>query len=164
MFSFDEYIEFLKIDDGTGELNWKCIECGNNFSMRPFQHYYNSSWVRCLKCHPFIRFGFSQGEKQVLDFVKELLPDYIIKENDNTVIRSLITGRPLELDIWIPELKRAIEYQGEYWHTKEVAIRNDEAKRDICCQMTIGLLQLDEKMWVEETDKAKLIIKEFLKT
>ena len=78
--------------------------------MIPFEHYYHGSWVRCLNCHPFIHFGFSKGEKSVLDFVRNIIPDMVIKENDNTVIRSTETGRPLELDIWIPQLKSAIEY------------------------------------------------------
>lgn len=162
LFTFDEYLSFLETDDGTGKLKWKCTECNEEFSMEPFQHYYRGSWVRCIKCHPFIHFGFSQGEKDVLEYVKSILPGVVVMENDNTVIKSTKTNRPLELDIWIPELKTAIEYQGTYWHTLDVAIQNDEIKRDVCKEMGIRLFQLNEFMWINDNIRAKKILKEFL--
>ena len=162
LFSFDEYLEYLKADDDSIPLNWKCLECGNNFQMVPFQHYYRGSWVRCVMCHPFIHFGFSGGEKDVLEYVKTIVPNMIIRENDNSVIRSTETGRPLELDIWIPDLNCAIEYQGEYWHTLDTAVKNDAIKRAVCQEKNIRLFQLDETMWKNDNENAKLQIRRFL--
>ena len=87
MFSFDDYLKYIETNSDR-ELDWKCTECGRTFSMIPFKHYYRGSWVRCLECHPYINFGYSNGEKDVLEYVKSILPNEIIKENDNTVLRS----------------------------------------------------------------------------
>ena len=56
---------------------------------------------RCLHCYPFIQ-GFSNSEKELVDFCKQYYPNLI--ENDRQLIK------PKELDIVIPELKLAIEF------------------------------------------------------
>ena len=54
---------------------------------------------RCLHCYPKYR---SAGELELADFCKQYYPD--LKENDRELIK------PYELDIVIPELKLAIEF------------------------------------------------------
>ena len=82
----------------------------------PFEHCFNFSCARCLKCHPLLSFGSSIKEKKVLSFIREVLPNEEIIENDRTQLTNPITNRQLELDIWIPRLRKAIEFNGEYWH------------------------------------------------
>jgi hypothetical protein len=57
--------------------------------------------------------GTSKMEKEILNHV---LNNYtgIIIPNDKTVIINPKSGRYLELDIWLPELKKAIEFNGTY--------------------------------------------------
>lgn len=67
----------------------------------------------CPECAQILR--ISQGEKEVLNFVKSILPiDSIVLENERTLIKTK------KLDIYIPEKKIAIEYNGLYWHSEEM--------------------------------------------
>jgi len=52
--------------------------------------------------------------------------------------------RPLELDIYYPSLKIAIEYQGTRWHNSPHALKNDEIKRIKCLTNNILLLYIHE--------------------
>lgn len=61
--------------------------------------------------------GISESEKEVLDFVKSLYKGVIL-ENDKT----FLDGK--ELDIYIPEKRLAIEFNGCYWHS-------DKAMQDL---------------------------------
>lgn len=56
---------------------------------------------RCLNCYPILS-NDSNLEKELTGFCKEYYPNLI--ENDKELIK------PLELDIVIPELKLAIEF------------------------------------------------------
>ena len=60
---------------------------------------------RCLKCYPFIQ-GYSNSEKELVEFCKQYYPNLI--ENDRQLIK------PKELDIVIPELKLAIEFNRKF--------------------------------------------------
>jgi Zn finger protein HypA/HybF involved in hydrogenase expression len=61
----------------------------------------------CPKCANII----SKSEVEVYNFVKEYYPN--TKHN----IRTLIPNKKIELDIYIPELKIGIEYDGLIWHS-----------------------------------------------
>jgi hypothetical protein len=63
---------------------------------------------RCLKCYPKSQ-GFSKVEKELTKFCKFYFPN--LKENKKDLIK------PLELDIIIPELKLAIEFNGLWFHS-----------------------------------------------
>lgn len=62
-----------------------------------------------LKMFPYLNAVISNKEKELSDFCKQFYPNLI--END----RELIA--PYELDIVIPELHLAIEFNGVYWHS-----------------------------------------------
>jgi len=53
--------------------------------------------------------GPSAGEMELYNFVKELAPDTV--QNDVNILSGL------ELDIVIPSMKLAMEYNGGYWHS-----------------------------------------------
>jgi hypothetical protein len=63
----------------------------------------------CPKCTNRI----SNLEIEVYNFIKEYYPSVINN------IRNLIPGKQLELDIYIPELKIGIEYNGLIWHSEK---------------------------------------------
>ena len=54
------------------------------------------------------------------------------------------TIHPLELDIYYPDYKLAIEFQGVNWHSHDRAIHNDAKKIDICEDKNITLLHFHE--------------------
>ena len=95
----------------------------------------------------------SKTEKEIFKIVKRLLPSENIVENNRTQIVSSLTNRNLELDIWIPELNKAIEFNGEYWHSlEEVKIRDIEKVKQ-CKKKGIDLLVIQERNWLNNKSK-----------
>lgn len=80
---------------------WKCCKCQNVFEDYPDTH-------RCPICYP-IKSGVSKSELELFDFCKQHFTN-VIQHN-----RQLI--KPFELDIVIPELHLAIEFNGIFWHS-----------------------------------------------
>jgi hypothetical protein len=94
----------------------------------------------------------SSTQLEIYNFVKQL---------DNTAIlndRSVIT--PLELDIWLPNKKIAIEYNGTFWHgySKYTDIplfefkKRIETKRILCEKQNIRLITIDECDYILKKD------------
>lgn len=98
---------------------------------------------------PFCRFQMcsSKAEKEIVDYIKNTYNGCIV-ENDRTQIINPLTNRNLELDIWMPELNKAIEYNGSYWHSLKYAKYKDNIKLKQCKEKGINLLVVDEETWV----------------
>ena len=88
------------------------------------------------KCHSGRQTSFA--EQATFYYVKKLFPDAINRYTADFL------GR-MELDIYIPSIKYAIEYDGEAWH-KKTAIHREEKKYQLCKENTIKLIRLREKM------------------
>jgi len=125
------------------KLDIQCPE-GHNFKMR-FNNFQQGQ--RCPLCIPM----YSKVEKEVLAYVQSIYHGPIL-ENDRTVILNNLTGRFLELDIWLPELHFAIEYNGLYWHQFEERSNNDLIKLEECKKQGITLMIIMEHEW--EIDQA----------
>ena len=70
--------------------------------------------------------------------------------------RKIIT--PYELDVYFPEFKLAVEYNGRKWHLKEIASKRDEIKKELCLQNGITLIIVKENNRDYERDvKMQLI-------
>ena len=71
------------------------------------------------------------------------------------------------LPIYIPELNKAIEFNGIYWHYDS---RNSKRKpkgyhimkSNLCNQKGIKLLHLREDLWKKDKEKMKKVIEKFL--
>ncbi len=87
---------------------------------------------------------WSKGEKEIVEYVKNNY-NYIIKENDRTLIQNPKTNNYLELDIWLPELNKAIEYNGKYWHNDKYTKWKDNYKQQWCKENSIDLMIINEK-------------------
>ena len=79
---------------------------------------FNHNHVICTNCNP-INKPISIQEKELLDFVKSNYNGEII-HNDRSIIH------PYELDIYLPDLRLAIEYNGDYWHANPEFYSEDE--------------------------------------
>lgn len=140
LFTFEEYMQF-----GSGHsYKWKCLKCGKEFE----QCYYgNSEKVgsiiipRCCYCHPIQEFR-SDGEKELFSYVTTIYTGTII-ENDTTILNGY------ELDIYIPDKKVAIEFNGLYWHSEEQGKdRNYHLwKTKKCFEKGIHLIHVFEDEW-----------------
>lgn len=110
LLNWSEYVlPNFTIDEYKGRLyeyEWRCKKCDKVFKQyihsTRFMEWKNKTLLklpRCFDCYPRIK---STGEFELLDFCKQYYPDLI--ENDRQLIK------PYELDIVIPELKLAIEF------------------------------------------------------
>jgi len=72
---------------------------------------------------------------------------YEVSLNDRNAIA------PLELDVFIPELKLAIEYCGLYWHTENILGKEYHyEKYNRCKEQNIVLITIFEDEWLEKKD------------
>lgn len=95
----------------------------------------------------------SKEELEVLNWVKEVYNGKIIT-ND----RELLNGK--ELDIYIPDLKFAIEYNGLYWHTEFKVGKTFHYEKTIeCGKMGVSLFHLYSDDWRDKKDIIKSMIK-----
>ena len=70
-----------------------------------------------------------------------------------------------ELDIWIPDMKIAIEFQGDYWHNPLLFPKtayNDIEKSIQCEEKGITLVQVFESEWKNNRESVQLKIKEII--
>lgn len=82
---------------------------------------------------------YSKSEKYLLSKIKEFYKDKIIVNS-----RSII--KPYELDIYLPDLKLAIEYNGTYYHSIEMGISKTYhlQKSLLCKNLGIRLIHIYE--------------------
>lgn len=95
----------------------------------------------------------SQPELQVLEYIKEVYHGRIV-END----RSQIS--PKELDIYIPDKKLAIEFNGVYYHSTNMGTpKNYHLEKTIECHSAgIKLIHIHEWEWTYKQDICKSIL------
>lgn len=95
----------------------------------------------CPVCSKEMRTSFP--EQAVYFYMNSFFSDCI--NGDKTIIS------PLELDVYIPSLNTAIEYDGRTWHSgKDAAIR-DNHKNTVCAERGIRLFRIRE-IGCEKTD------------
>ncbi len=107
---------------------------------------------RCPHCHT------SKGETDIRDILDKLGIDYI--PNDRTQIINPITGWNLELDIWMPQLRKAIEFNGVYWHKDNY---KDDIKVEECSRKGIELLIITDEEWMNDRTNQEEQIIQFTK-
>ncbi len=96
--------------------------------------------------------GKSYSEKELVDFVKSIYSDEIM-ENTKRIIP------PKELDIYIPKMKLAIEYNGLYWHDENHVDRNYHlTKTNMCNEKGIDLIHVFEDDWLYKKEIVKSMI------
>ncbi len=96
--------------------------------------------------------GKSYSEKELVDFVKSIYSDEIM-ENTKRIIP------PKELDIYIPKMKLAIEYNGLYWHDENHVDKNYHlTKTNMCNEKGIDLIHVFEDDWLEHKEIVKSMI------
>ena len=110
----------------TKMIWWKCLRCNNSFQLLPSTRRRGGG---CPKCSQFIRTSFR--EQAIFYYVSKHYPKTI----------SRYTKEDIELDIYVPERRMAIEYDGQEWHKN---IERDLKKIDMCKQKGIELVNVRE--------------------
>lgn len=131
------------------EYNFECFKCGYKWSQISF-------YPNCQKCHPPTYFGSSLEEKELVNFIKEY--------SGNVVTNSRLIIPPYELDIYLPNHKIAIEYNGLFWHSEKCGkYKNYHLdKLNLCIQNDIKLIQIFSDEWINHKDIVKSRIKNLL--
>lgn len=105
---------------------------------------HRSSGTSCPVCNSGRQTSFA--EQAVFYYIKKVFPDAINHYKD-------IFDKSMELDIYIPSIRLAIEYDGMAWH-KADKIEREKRKYRICQKNGIRLLRLKEFISEEDRDTA----------
>ena len=126
----------------------KCIvtcPIHGDFKITPANHKFGKG---CPKCA--LGYQTSKGEKEVLEYIKTIYKDLIIENNKKIIL-------PYEIDIFLPRVNLAIEYNGHYWHKKrEKEIPGyHKLKAKLCKEKGIKLINISDKQWLKNKNLCK---------
>ncbi|AST99899.1 HNH endonuclease [Bacillus phage PBS1] len=136
--------------------------CGYSWEVRPVDILHGNSRGKkvkrdCPRCQ--LKKHNSKDEIELYDYIKQILPN-----STNVILsdRKILEG--LELDIYIPSKKIAIEYNGLYWHGesqgKDRNYHLNKLKK--CNEKGIRLIHLFENEWIDNKELIKGKIKHIL--
>lgn len=113
----------------------------------------------------------SKQENQVADYIQSLLDEHGIEcSMKRSITFNEISNGGIdsnkELDIYLPELMFAIEYNGMHWHSDEMMLKSkgmtsdeyNDIKIGYCDRLGIELLIIDEKDWIDDNADMKAVI------
>lgn len=156
----------------TGMFTYVCPVCGESceFNKQYIHRRIKYKIDFCYNCIP--KSGTSVLEKNLLNYIKEIYSGTIL-ENDKTIIA------PKELDIVLPELKLAFEFDGSFWHMddriyeatdfnkkKNMTAKEiwdyDLQKIKLCEDVGYKLIRIKELDWVNDSINTKNFIKNLI--
>jgi hypothetical protein len=144
-----KYLDIKEIDYENKNFTIKC-DCGKEHYFNiDFNLFYNRKFLKnslCVLCNP-IESTDSNQENNLYEFIKENYEGIILKN-------SKITKQ--ELDIYLPELKLAFEFNGLYWHSEFFRQKNYHLiKTELCEKFGIHLIHVYEDQWIYKQDIVK---------
>ena len=142
-------LNIIKIDNDN---NYHiCCEKGHEYIINSVNIYnrikYNTEL--CLECNP-IGNRYSGLENLLFEFIRNNYNGEILR---NTRIENK------ELDIYLPDIKLAFEFNGLYWHSELYRDNNyHKEKTDLCNKNDIRLYHIWEDDWIFKQDIVKSMI------
>lgn len=139
----------------NNDLTFKCLSCGYQWTEK--QHMCVQQ-VRCPEC---ISHKLSINESMIFDYIKSIYPGQVDRHNRKILQRK-------ELDIYIPELNLAFEYNGSLYHASNENIwiksRNISSSYHLsktinCNNQGIRLIHIFDYQWYNKQDQLKRFIK-----
>lgn len=134
-----------------------CFECNkeSQFSNSYFNKKIALGKNPCLNCNPIL-WASSKGENDLYEFIKSIYTGKIIK-ND----RSILNGK--EIDILLPDLKLAFEFNGIYFHS-ELFVDEKKVlfKKNSLIEKGISLIYVWEDDWEYKREIVKSRISDLL--
>lgn len=126
-----------------------------DFLQKPYSHLHGHGCPMCLE-------ATNNLEKEVLNFVKSL--NVKVKANDRTVLFDENTNRYKEIDIFLPEINKGIEFNGIYWHKLQERAKPGyhKCKNALFKKYNIKLLNISDISWIKNKEKVKEKIKKFI--
>lgn len=148
----DEYTPLSKYIDAAEYVRMRHNICGYTWEVKARSFMCPSTSTRC----PFCAQHTSNKEKDLLRFVESIYRGNIIHQDKKQIA-------PYELDIYIPEKRVAIEFNGTYWHNDEnKPINYHFEKSQKCEKKGIRLIHIWEYEW--ENERQRPILKNIIKS
>ena len=121
-------------------------KCNHQYSVIPNNYIQNGSGINCSICKPVNK---SFKEIELINYIKSLYNGWII-ENDRTLLK------PLELDLVIPDLGLAFEYNGIYWHSEKHKDKYYHYnKTNAIAEYDYQLIHINEDEWLYKQEIVK---------
>ena len=92
--------------------------------------------------------SYTYGEDGIAAYIRTLYDGAIVRNTRKVV-------GPRELDIYLPDINLAIEYNGVYWHSELNGKDKNLSKTAECEKLSIRLLQLFDSEWQNKQDIVK---------
>ena len=143
LFSEDEYSGNIEYDK---KYPFKCKKCNFEFD----DTLVSGNIPRCFICNPINK---TLSENEVFEFIKSILP---VNTSIISGDRKILGG--LELDIYIPDFKIAIEYNGLFWHSEIGGKKYKNYhlnKTNKCNELGIHLIHIFEDEWLYKNEIVK---------
>ena len=134
-------------------IETKCPVCGK-YATHSFHNVFkfrDSKFKRnppmCSDC--LCKLASSSPEKEIANFISTFYNGALVRNS-----REIIS--PLELDLYYPEKKIAIEFNGDYFHNEDHKSNDYHYNKFITCkQKGINLVSIFEKEWVTRKELIK---------
>lgn len=161
---------------GSNQLIWwKSEDCGHEWRATPHQM---SRRSLCPICYTA---GRSAGEVELFSFVKSICESHSVSRvvsNDRALLSHVMSPdgyeHLYELDVYVPDLKIAFEYNGDYWHSDESVVQSKpmfssaeeyhELKKTACAERGVQLFFVWEHEWMGSSAEAKERVEEIIKS
>lgn len=129
----------------------KCKKCGNIFTTKTLGYLTdNTTTRRCKICNPMLMVNKKENgiECEIYEFLK--LNGIKVYQN----YRELI--KPLEVDLYLPDYKIAIEIDGIYWHCELYRDKDYHLmKSNLCSEKNVRLIHIFEDEWKNKNEICK---------
>lgn len=132
-----------QVSRGTCSPVWWQCEKGHEWSTTPKNRVFLQQG--CRRCNASLQ--SSKAERELAGIISELLPG----ERVETSVYGVIDK---ELDIYVPDKKFAIEFNGVYWHSEAAGKDRSyhASKQQACAEQDIFLYQVWEDDWIAKKD------------
>jgi len=156
----NKYKDYYRENYDLNIINYKskvyeilCDICGNVYDINRFllSNRLIVNTNACTICNPSELNNRSGYEMQLLDYIKTIYSGNIIC-NEKII-------KPYELDIYLPDLNLAFEFNGLYWHSDLYKSKDYHYKKHkMCKDKDIELFQIWEDDWLYKNDIVKSMI------
>lgn len=161
--TFDDFVRKAKLTHGEkyqyNDTNYIStdnkigITCPTHgvFYMEPGNHITGQGCPKCFREKSGI-------ETELFEYVKSLLPDEIVEENNRTVLNGK------EIDVYVPNLKIGFEMNGLVWHSERFMKDSDYhlLKTEEALKNNVQLIQVFGDEWMYKKQICKSIIRDIL--
>jgi hypothetical protein len=147
-------LDIKNISEDLSELEILCDDCHTEYkiSQSLLRERVKHKYVNCTNCNP-VGMSFSSSYE---DELSKILNEWGVAHLRHTKI----PGTKLELDILIPQINLAIEFNGLFWHN-ELFVNTEYHlnKTELCDKNGMDLIHIFEDEWLYKKDVVLSIIK-----